>query len=128
MSVNISAISHQLDSIVASHATVNTAKASVSASSVQPSQSVEMKALHVARSNGQEQQFLESEVAKMVPYVSNVDAPLSLSVEVAENGDYFVKVYDSAGKEVKSIPSETFVQTRVKIQADIKGFIEDSKN
>ena len=126
MSVNISAVSHQLDSIVASHATVNTAKASVSSSV--PAPSAELKALKTARVNGQEGEHLQSEVNKLVPYVSSLEAPLSLSVEVAENGDYFVKVYDSAGKEVKSIPSESFVETRVKIQADIKGFIEDTKN
>jgi uncharacterized FlaG/YvyC family protein len=126
MELSVSSISLQLDSIVASHA-ISSSVRPAGSSSTAPSR-VELRALDQARAMGQEKQYLEGEVSKVNELVRSVDAPVKFAVEISGTGDYFVRVYDAAGKEVKTIPTETFVETRERIHAEVKGLIEDSQS
>ena len=128
MQIN-SDIAGQLSAIVNGTSQASTVKtSSVPATSEAPVLShSENLAFYSAREQGQEQEYLQNEVDTVNKMVNQLQIPLNFSVEVSDNGDYFVRILDEAGKEVKVIPSEKFVQTRERIHAEIKGLIEDSQ-
>jgi uncharacterized FlaG/YvyC family protein len=86
----------------------------------------ENQAYYIAKQQGQEKAYLQEEVEVINQLTNDMSIPLNFSVEISDKGDYFIRILDEAGKEVKVIPSEKFVQTRDKIYAEIKGLIEDS--
>jgi|SaaInlStandDraft_1057018.scaffolds.fasta_scaffold14915_2 uncharacterized FlaG/YvyC family protein len=90
--------------------------------------SPEVQALHEARAAGNEEAHLRSKVEPLNEVVSELGVDVTFSVEVSEAGDYFVRVLDEDGEEVKTIPGESFVETRERIRENIKGILEDSKN
>lgn len=131
MQINSDLAGQQLSAIVHGSSgpgvsNANTESTPVS-SEVPPLPRAENSAFHMAREQGQEKEYLQKEVDTVNEMVSEIQAPLNFSVEITDNGDYYVRILDEAGKEVKVIPSEEFVQTRDRIHAEIKGLIEDSQ-
>lgn len=124
MSMEISAISAQLDQIVASATPVVSSSNSGPST---PSLPDEVAAFREAEANGQGRAFLQEHVNETNEAIRDLKLDVHFSIEVSASGGYFVRVTDQDGNEVKTIPSESFLETRERIRADIKGIIEDSK-
>lgn len=90
--------------------------------------SVEVQAFREAKAAGNEEIHLREKVEPLNEVVKELGVEVTFSVEVSEAGDYFVRVLDENGVEVKTIPGESFVETRERIRENIKGILEDSKN
>jgi uncharacterized FlaG/YvyC family protein len=90
--------------------------------------SSELKALLEARAEGNEETHLRQKVEPLNDVVKELGIEVTFSVEVSEAGNYFVRVLDENGEEVKTIPGESFVETRERIRENIKGILEDSAN
>lgn len=121
-------IASQLSSIVSGASQPSSTPRARTTSNAPAPISAQVQELHQARQQGQEQAYLEQEVKAISEQFHDLDIPLNFSVEVSERGDYFIRVLDEAGKEVKVIPSEKFVETRDRIHTEIKGLIEDSQS
>jgi uncharacterized FlaG/YvyC family protein len=119
--MNVSSVSSQLDAIIAGSAPATSSPKPAPAAPA-------VSELSIARAEGREREYLEEQVSAINGVVDEMGAPVRFDVEVSEVGDFFVRVVNEQGEQIKTIPTETLVHTRERIRAEVKGLIEDSQN
>ena len=133
MEINTADLQSQLNSIVSSSTPADLPKAEApSAPEVKAAaptlDEIEIQQYSTAVSSGQELQFLESRADSMNAFFKELSVDISYKIEKADGGGYVVSIVDDNGKVLKTIPGETFIETRAKIREELKGVIEDNNS
>ncbi len=134
MEISTSDLQVQLNSIVNSteSAAVPVQKTQTSAPEVKAAaptlEEIETQEYQAAVSEGKELEFLESRAAAMNNFFEGLSVDISYKIEKVDVGGYVVSIVDDNGKVIKTIPGETFIQTRAKIREELKGLIEDKNS
>jgi uncharacterized FlaG/YvyC family protein len=132
MEISTSDLQAQLNTIVnsAQPAAVPVRKAETPAPEVKSAaptlKEIEIQEYRAAVSSGNEVEFLESRAVAMNGFFEDMSVDISYKIEKADVGGYVVSIVDDNGKVIKTIPGETFIQTRAKIRDELKGLIEDN--
>jgi len=89
---------------------------------------IEMGQYNVAVNEGKELEFLQTRVEAMNGLFDDLSVDVSYKIEKVDVGGYVVSIVDDSGNVIKTIPGDTFIETRAKIREELKGLIEDGNS